>query len=140
MSAPVASDTRSPLRASRETRACSVAVPSPAATSGAPTSLRSSPVVWGFVVDPGPADVDGRGVLQQEFLDGVLVQARDGGQPPGDRGACPVGGFEVAGEELDVGPPDGEQGQVAAVAPGELAQVHGVGLEGQAGLPGQESV
>ena len=42
----VASDTRSPLRASRETRACSAAVPSPAATRRAPTSLRSRPVAW----------------------------------------------------------------------------------------------
>jgi hypothetical protein len=42
-SAPVASDTRSPFRASSEIRACSAADPRPAATSRAPTSLRSSP-------------------------------------------------------------------------------------------------
>ena len=46
MSAPVASETRSPLRASREISACSAGGPSPAATSSAPSSLRSRPVAW----------------------------------------------------------------------------------------------
>ncbi len=46
MFAPVASETRSPLRASSEMRACSIAGPSPAATSRAPTSLRSRPMAW----------------------------------------------------------------------------------------------
>ena len=44
MSAPVASETRSPLRASRDISACSAGGPSPAATSRAPTSLRSRAV------------------------------------------------------------------------------------------------
>jgi hypothetical protein len=44
MLAPVASETRSPLRASSEISACSLAMPRPAATSSAPSSLRSSPV------------------------------------------------------------------------------------------------
>jgi hypothetical protein len=44
MLAPVASDTRRPLSASSEIRACSIAGPSPAATSRAPTSLRSKPM------------------------------------------------------------------------------------------------
>jgi hypothetical protein len=38
----VASETRSPLRASNEISACSVGGPSPAATSSAPSWLRSS--------------------------------------------------------------------------------------------------
>ncbi|HKD87489.1 MAG TPA: hypothetical protein VKB62_03060 [Streptosporangiaceae bacterium] len=46
MSAPVASDTHRPLSASRDTNACSAADPRPAATSSAPSSLRSSPVAW----------------------------------------------------------------------------------------------
>jgi hypothetical protein len=46
MSAPIASETRSPFRASSEIRACSVGGPGPAATSRAPSSLRSSPVAW----------------------------------------------------------------------------------------------
>ena len=46
MSAVVASDTRSPLSASSEISACSAAGPRPAATSCAPSSLRSSPVAW----------------------------------------------------------------------------------------------
>lgn len=68
---------------------------------------------------------------EQVFLDRVLVQAGDGGQPPGDRGPCPAGGFQVTGEQLDVGAAGGEQGQVTAMAPGgELAQVQGAGLPG----------
>ena len=46
MPALVASDTRSPLRASREISACSAGGPSPAATSSAPSSLRSRAVAW----------------------------------------------------------------------------------------------
>ena len=46
MSAPVASDTRRPFNATRDTSACSAGAPSPAATSRAPTSLRSRPVAW----------------------------------------------------------------------------------------------
>ena len=42
MSAPVASETRSPFNASREISACSADAPSPAATNSAPSSLRSS--------------------------------------------------------------------------------------------------
>ena len=42
MSAPVASETRSPFKASKEISACSGGGPSPAATSSAPSSLRSS--------------------------------------------------------------------------------------------------
>ena len=59
MSAPVASETRSPLRASREISACSAGGPSPAATSSAPSSLRSSAGGVRLVVQAGPADVGG---------------------------------------------------------------------------------
>jgi hypothetical protein len=38
----------------------------------------------GFVVDPRPADVGGRRVVEQVFLVGVLVQPGYGGQPAGD--------------------------------------------------------
>jgi hypothetical protein len=34
----------------------------------------------GLVVEPGTADVRGRGVSEEVFLDRVLVQAGDGGQ------------------------------------------------------------
>jgi hypothetical protein len=44
ISAPVASETRSPLRVSSEMRACSAGGPSPAATRSAPSSLRSMAV------------------------------------------------------------------------------------------------
>jgi hypothetical protein len=44
MSAPVASETRSPFRASSEISACSAGGAEPAATSSAPSSLQSRPV------------------------------------------------------------------------------------------------
>jgi hypothetical protein len=62
-------------------------------------------------------------VVEQVFLDGVLVQPGDGGQPAADGGADSSGGFEVAGGQLDVGAANGEQAQLPLAAPGgELAQ------------------
>jgi hypothetical protein len=46
MSAPNASETRSPLIANSDTSACSAGPPRPAATSSAPTSVRSRPTAW----------------------------------------------------------------------------------------------
>jgi hypothetical protein len=70
----------------------------------------------GRVVDPRPAGVGGRGVVEQVFLDRVLVQSGDGGQPAGDGRAGSSSGFEVAGEQLDVGAADGEQAQLSLAA------------------------
>ena len=70
MSAPRASEIRSSLIASSEIRACSAAVPRPAATSSAPTSFAVQPDRV-RLVEPGPPHVLGRGVLEQVFLDGV---------------------------------------------------------------------
>ena len=92
-----------------------------------------------LIVDPRAADMGGRGVVQELFLHRVTVEPGDGAQPPGDRGAGPAPGFQVAGEAFDVGAADREQSQGAGPAPGgELAQVQGVGLTGQAAVPGQE--
>ena len=83
----------------------------------------------GFIVQPRPADVRGRGMLQEFLLDGVAVGPGDRAQPPGNGGAGAPFGFQVAGGALDVGAADGEQVQGAAAAPaGELAQVQRVGL------------
>src|SRR6202035_2400986 len=77
-------------------------------------------------------------MLEEFFLDGVLVEPGDGAQPPGDGGPGPAAGFQVAGEAFDVGAADGEQGQGPGAAPGgELAQVQRAGLSGQAAVPGQ---
>jgi hypothetical protein len=82
----------------------------------------------GFVVDPRPPHVHGRGVIEQVFLDRVPVQASDSRQPAGD-GRAGAAGFEVAAEQFDVGAADGEQAQLPLPAPaGELAQVQGVRL------------
>lgn len=68
--------------------------------------------------------MNGWGVVEHVFLDGVLAQARYGGQPAGDRGAGAPRGFEIAGEQLDVGTPDDERAQLPLAAPGgELARV-----------------
>jgi len=40
-----------------------------------------------LVVQSRSADVGGRGVVKEFFLDGVLVEAGDGAQPPSDGGA-----------------------------------------------------
>jgi hypothetical protein len=78
-------------------------------------------------------------VVDQVLLDGVPVQPGDGRQPPGDGGPGPAGCLEFSGEQFDVGPADREQAQVPVVAPGgELTQVQGVGVAGQAAVAGQE--
>jgi hypothetical protein len=92
-----------------------------------------------LIIQPRTADVRGRGVIEEFLFDGVLVEPGDGAQPPGDRGAGPAAGFQFAGVGLDVGAADREQGQGPGAAPaGELAQVEGVGLAGQAAVAGQE--
>ena len=55
-----------------------------------------------LIVQPGTADVGGRGVLQQLLLYRVPIEPGDRAQPAGDRGAGPAAGFQVAGEALDV--------------------------------------
>jgi hypothetical protein len=93
-----------------------------------------------FVVQAGPPDVGGRGVVEQVFLDGVPVEPGDGAQPPGDGGPGPAAGLQVAGETLDVGAAGLEQAQVVLVAPAHiLAQVQLVRRAGQAAVAGQES-
>jgi hypothetical protein len=93
----------------------------------------------GLIVQPRTADMGGRGVIQELFFDGVLVEPGDGGQPPCDGGAGAAPGFQLPGETFDVGAADCEQGQRTGAAPGsELAQVQRIGLAGQAAVPGQE--
>jgi hypothetical protein len=92
-----------------------------------------------LVVQPWAADVRGRGVLEEFFLDGVPVEPGDRAQPPGDGGAGTAAGLQLPGEGLDVRAADREQRQGPGAAPGgELAQVQGVRLPGQAAVPGQE--
>ena len=90
-----------------------------------------------LIVQPGTADVRRRRVVEELFLDGVLVQASDGAQPPGDGGAGAAPGFQLSGEGLDVGVADGEhrEGPGAASA-GELPKVEGVGVAGEAAVAG----
>jgi hypothetical protein len=92
-----------------------------------------------FVVQPGTPHVRGRGALEEFFFDGVLIEPGDRAQPPGHGGASPAFRLKLAGEGLDVRAADREQRQRPALAPaGELAQVQGVGLAGQAAVSGQE--
>jgi hypothetical protein len=44
----------------------------------------------GLIVQAGPADMRGRGVVQEFFLDRVPVEPGDRTQPPGDGGAGPA--------------------------------------------------
>jgi hypothetical protein len=89
-----------------------------------------------LVVQPGTPDVRGWRVIEEFLLNCVLVEPGDCGQAAGDGGAGPAAGFEFAREGLDVGAADREQRQGPGSAPaGELAQVEGVGLAGQAAVP-----
>jgi hypothetical protein len=91
-----------------------------------------------LVVDPRPPDMGGGRVIEEFFFDGVLVEPGDGRQAPGDCRAGSAVGFELPGEAFDVGAAHREQRQGTAATPsGELAQVQGVGLAGQAAVPGQ---
>ena len=49
-------------------------------------------------------------MIQQVFLHRVPVEPGDGAQPAGDCGASTAPGFQLPGEGLDVGTPDGERG------------------------------
>ena len=94
----------------------------------------------GLVVHPGPPDMHGRRPVQELLLDGVLVEAGDGTQPPGDGGAGAAACFQVAGETFDVGATGGEQVQGPGPAPGgELAQIQRVRLSCQPAVSGQEA-
>jgi hypothetical protein len=85
----------------------------------------------GFVVQAGPADVRGRGILEEFFLDGIAIEPGDGAQSAGDGGPGAAAGFQIAGEELDVRAAGREQAELVLLAPaGELAQVQLVGLAG----------
>src|SRR5262249_23488566 len=75
-----------------------------------------------LVIHPWAADVSARRMLEELFLDRVLVEPGDGVQPPGDGRAGPAPDFEFPGEAFDVGAADGEQVQGVGAAPGgELA-------------------
>ena len=92
-----------------------------------------------LIIQPRTPDMRGRGMVQELFFDGVLIEPGDGGQPTGDGGAGASSGFQLAGEPFDVGAADSEQGQRAGAAPaGELSQVQCIGIAGQPTVPGQE--
>jgi hypothetical protein len=102
MSAPGASEMRNPLMASSEINACSGAVPSPAATSNAPTSLRSRPKCVRLVVQPWSAYLRGWGMVKQVFFDGVAVEPGDRAQQAGNgrSGARPLVSRSKASPDL----------------------------------------
>ena len=89
-----------------------------------------------LIIQPEPADVHGRGVLEELFPGRVLAGPGDGAQPPGDGDAGTAVGLQVAREGLDAGTAGREQGQRADATLGrELAQVQRAGLTGQAAVP-----
>ena len=71
-------------------------------------------------------------MIQQFFLDCILVEPSDGAQPAGDGGPGAAAGFQVMCKALDVGAAGGEQTQVMLLAPRRvLAQVQFVGMAGR---------
>jgi len=78
MSAPVASDTRTPLRASRVDQRVLGRRPEPGADQERAELVAIQGSSMGLVVQPRAADMSGRGVLEEFFLDGVLIEPGDG--------------------------------------------------------------
>ena len=62
-----------------------------------------------LVIEPRTADMSGRGMVQEFFFDGVLVEPGDGAQPAGNGSASAASGLQVPGKAFDVGAADGEQ-------------------------------
>ena len=138
MSAPVASETRSPFKASREISACSARQAEPGGDQQGTEFVAIQGDGMGLVVHPRPAHVRGRRGAE-ESSSTATVEPGDGGQPPGDRGAGPALRSPGPGRSLRC-PRGGRrtgQGQGPGAA-GELAQVQRVGLAGQAAVAGQE--
>ena len=86
------------------------------ANGSAPSSLRSSPVACAYCAWRGPADVRGRAMAEEFFLNGVPVEPSDGAEPPHDGGPGVAAGFEVARESTRC--PRGGPGISAAGAAG----------------------
>jgi hypothetical protein len=110
---------RSPFSASSEISACSGG-PSPAATSSAPSSLRSRAVAWDSSSSRGRrtwAAAGGAGALPSRRTCRTRRWCT-----AGDGDASAAAYFQVAGEAFDAGAADGEQGRGAGAVPGgELA-------------------
>jgi hypothetical protein len=84
--------------------------------------------------------MNGRGMIEQFFLDRVPVEPGDRAQPPRNGGPGPASCFQFAGEALDIRAASTEQAQVMLVAPaGELAQIQLIRLPGQAAVTSQEA-
>jgi hypothetical protein len=82
-----------------------------------------------LIIQAGTPYVCGRGMVQELFFNGVLVEPGDGGLPPGDSGAGVSPGFQFPGEPFNICTADGEQGHGTGAAPsGELAQVQCIGV------------
>ena len=79
-------------------------------------------------------------MIEELFLDRVVVEPGDGAQPPGDGGPGPAAGFQIAAEAFDVRATGLEQAKLMLLAPaGELPQVQLVGLAGQPAVGGEET-
>jgi hypothetical protein len=130
MSAFAASETRSPLRASRDQ--CMLRRRSdPGGDQERAELVAVQAGGVGFVVQAGAADMRGRGMIEELFLERVAVEPGDGAQPAGDGGPGSAAGFQIAGKELDVRAAGLEQAELVLLAPaGELPQVQLVGLAG----------
>jgi hypothetical protein len=90
-----------PVQREQEISACSAAAEPGGDQQGAELVAVQGGGV-GLVVQPRPADVRGRGVVEEFFLDGVLVEPGDGAQPPGDGGAGPALGLPGRGRRTSM--------------------------------------
>ena len=67
-------------------------------------------------------------MLQQFFLDGVAVEPGHGAQAASNGGPGPAAGFQVTGEQLDVGAAGAEQVQLMLPAPSRILPQVQLGL------------
>jgi len=90
-------------------------------------------------VDPGPANVLGRGVLQDAVDDGEAVEAGQRRQSPPDGRPGQARLFEHAGVELDVRSASLEDREPGPFTPGEEgSKITGITRARGIGVPGQE--
>jgi hypothetical protein len=105
MSAPVASETRSPVEGQEGDEGVAGGRAAAHGDEQGAEFVAVQADGVGLVAQAGPADVRGGRVIQQVLFHGVPVQPGDGAQPAGDRGPCLAVGLHAASRATGRGSP-----------------------------------
>jgi hypothetical protein len=97
MSAPVASDNAQPVERQEGDQRVLGGQAEPGCDKQRAELVAVQAGGMGLIVQPGPAHVRGRRVVEELFLDGVAVESGDGAQPAGDGGTGAAAGFPGRG-------------------------------------------